>query len=74
LRGHSDESTIVNSARRADILRATESMGSAAAMDAVNRIALAERQLELNANTQLVVEVLVAELARMAVGRSPAIG
>lgn len=66
LRGHSDDSTIVNSARRADVLRATERTDRAAAMEAVNRIALAERQLERNANTQLVVEVLVADLARAA--------
>lgn len=60
--GSSDESTIVNKHWTAQIQRAAESVDAERGIEAVNRIARAERQLDLNANTQLCIEALLVDL------------
>lgn len=63
--GSGDSSSPANNALRADIARAAESLPASRAIDLINRLARAEHQLDLNANTQLCVETLLNDLARL---------
>ena len=69
LRRASGEATmLVNRAWRSEVEQAAKSMQPEQAAQAINRIAQAEQQLNLNANTQLVVEVLLTDLAGIGAG------
>lgn len=69
LRRASGEATmLVNRAWRSEVEQAAKSMQPEQAAQAINRIAQAEQQLNLNANTQLVVEVLLTDLAEIGAG------
>ena len=60
-----DQSAVVNVDRRPQISQIAGSLRPATAAQAINRIARAERHLDLNANTQLCIETLLADLARI---------
>ena len=62
-----DAATIVNADRRAQLEHVAKTIDPERAADAIQRITLAERQLDLNANTQLCIETLVNDLATMTV-------
>ncbi len=72
--GSGDQAAVVNTARQAQIERAVESIDPTQAIEAVNRIAQAEHQLDLNANTQLCVETLLNDLGRIREGAPGLIG
>ncbi len=61
--GSGDSSNLVNNAMEKQIEQATSVINTATAADRINRIALTERQLDLNANTQLCIETLIDDLA-----------
>ena len=61
-----DESAIVNANHKTEIEQASRSVDAPLAVEAINRIARAERQLDLNANTQLCVETLLNDLSKIA--------
>lgn len=61
-----DESAIINANHKTEIEQASRSVDAPLAVEAINRIARAERQLDLNANTQLCVETLLSDLSRIA--------
>jgi DNA polymerase-3 subunit delta' len=61
-----DASVLVNRSRASQAQQATSLIDPPRAIEAINRIARAERQLDLNANTQLCVETLLNDLARIA--------
>jgi len=63
--GSGDESAVVNRHWITQIRQAAERLDVQAAAEAVSRIARAGRQLDLNANTQLCVEALLSDLARL---------
>ena len=63
--GSGDESAVVNTHWMMQIEQAAERLEVQAAAEAVSRIARAGRQLDLNANTQLCVEALLSDLARL---------
>ncbi len=69
--GSGDELAVVNTSWRAKIAQVSRSLDPALAMKAINRIARAEHHLDLNANTQLCIETLLADLAR--IGRNEAV-
>ena len=56
---------LVNAASEPRIARLAEFLDAERAADAINRIARAEQQLDLNVNTQLVVETLLNDLASL---------
>ena len=56
---------VINQSRQDQLIALAKSTPSPTATEAVNRLALAERQLHRNANTQLCLEVLVNDLARI---------
>lgn len=58
-----EAASIVNASFVEELERAGQQVDTEAAAERINRIASAERNLHLNANTQLVVEALVGELA-----------
>jgi DNA polymerase-3 subunit delta' len=64
--GGTPQSDIVNAPWHAQIERAAQHVDAERAGDAISRITQAERQLDLNANTQLVLETLLTELANVA--------
>lgn len=64
--GAHEKTAIVNTHLMPAIRRSAESLTAAQAMQAIQRIVQAERELDLNANTQLCVEVLLNDLARNA--------
>lgn len=57
-----DPSSVVNAGLQGQIDRTATSVTPTLAADRINRIALAERQLDLNANTQLCIEALIDDL------------
>jgi len=59
---------IVNEHQRDFVRRIADHLAVARAADAVERIARAERHLDLNVNTQLVLEALLNDLATLLVG------
>ncbi len=61
-----NESAIVNANHQTEIEQASRSVDVPLAIEAINRIARAERQLDLNANTQLCVETLLNDLSKIA--------
>jgi len=61
-----NESAIVNANHKTEIKQASRSLDAPLAVKAINRIARAERQLDLNANTQLCVETLLSDLSKIA--------
>ncbi|GAG22824.1 unnamed protein product, partial [marine sediment metagenome] len=63
-----NESAVVNIRCSAQLEQAAESTAPPAAIEAINRIARAERQLDLNVNTQLCIETLLNDLARIGAG------
>lgn len=63
--GSGDESAVVNAHWTTQIREVTERLEVHVAAEAVSRLARAGRQLDLNANTQLCVEALLSELARL---------
>ncbi|MCH8967258.1 MAG: hypothetical protein IID43_06235 [Planctomycetes bacterium] len=60
----------VNSDRRADLKRVLGTLNAESAAMAVLRITQTERELDLNANSQLCVESLLNDLARINAGKS----
>ncbi len=66
--GTTPSSPMVNTAWQAEIKEAARRIDLDSAAGAVNRIAQAERHLDLNANTQLVMETLLSDLADVAGG------
>jgi DNA polymerase-3 subunit delta' len=64
------ESTLVNAASSAQITQVAKHIDAERAADAISRITQAERHLDLNANTQLVVETLLNDLANLAAGKT----
>ena len=69
-----ESSLVVNTASQTQIRKSSESFDAERCADAVARIARTERQLTLNANTQLCIETLVSDLARMARGETSLAG
>jgi len=65
-----ESSLVVNKAFQAQISKSSETLSAERCADAVARIAQTERQLSLNANTQLCIETLVSDLSRMARGKT----
>lgn len=61
--GSGSESVVVNATGLSDLEAAAQAVDVNQAVKAVNRLAAAERQLDLNVNTQLCVEVLINDLA-----------
>ncbi|MFQ5591913.1 MAG: ATP-binding protein [Phycisphaerae bacterium] len=59
---------IINAAWEMHIRTAAQRTEAEHAVDAVNRIAQAEHQLDLNGNVQLVIETLAADLANLSAG------
>ena len=69
LRLRSDAGTgVVNASHRAELEASAAVVDEGAAIEAVNRLAGAHRQLDLNVNTQLCVEVLINDLAGLCRG------
>ena len=66
--GGGDSSTIVNLSWDEQIREGSVAMGAERAIAAVRRIVQAERQLDLNVNTQLCIETLANDLARLGQG------
>lgn len=66
--GSGDGAAVVNLAQADQIDRAAKVMSVQSAGDVINRLAQAERHLDLNANTQLCVETLLNDLERAARG------
>jgi DNA polymerase-3 subunit delta' len=69
-----DDATIANAAQRDRIARLANSVDSPGAAEAINRIARAERHLDLNVNAQICVEALLNDLARLGKGRAVPLG
>ena len=69
-----ESSLVVNKAFQAQIRKSSEALSAERCADAVAWIALTERQLSLNANTQLCIETLVSDLSRMARGKTSLAG
>jgi len=69
LRRRSQMDAVVNQARRTQIERVAKGLADHRAVRALNRIALAEWQLERNGNAQLVAETLAADIVRLTAGR-----
>ncbi|MGB2986630.1 MAG: DNA polymerase III subunit delta' C-terminal domain-containing protein [Phycisphaerae bacterium] len=69
--GSGHRRAIVNDGWQPQIEQGSKSIDPPQAIEAINRIARAEHQLDLNANTQLCVETLLSDLTR--IGRSEAI-
>ncbi|UCC31949.1 MAG: DNA polymerase III subunit [Phycisphaerales bacterium] len=61
-----DESAIVNANHKTEIEQASRLVDTPLAVESIKRIARAEHQLDLNANTQLCVETLLSDLSRIA--------
>jgi DNA polymerase III subunit delta' len=70
---HGEGQRLINRKWKTALDELGSAMSSEAAVDAVRRIAHAEHQLDLNANTQLVVEVLLNDLARICAGQEEAL-
>ncbi len=64
--GSGDPAAIVNAALHDRIEHAAQALDAARAADAIYRIVQADRQLDLNANTQLCLETLLDDLAHIA--------
>ncbi len=60
-----DAADLLHNGPPARIEKASRAIGTAQAADAISRIAQAERHLDLHANTQLCVETLLNDLARI---------
>jgi DNA polymerase-3 subunit delta' len=60
-----ERSAIVNASQLSQIGEISQQVAPQKAAEAIGRIALAERHLDLNANTQLVIEALIVDLARL---------
>ena len=60
---------LVNSRWRSEMEGLADALDAEQAAEAINRLAQAGHQLDLNVNTQLVVENLLNDLVRKAVGR-----
>ncbi len=69
-----ESSLVVNKASQAQIRKSAESFTAERCADAVARIAQTERQLTLNANTQLCIETLASDLARISRGKATLAG
>lgn len=69
-----ESSLVVNKASLPQIRKSSESFSAERCADSVARIAQAERQLTLNVNTQLCIETLVGDLARIARGQTSLAG
>ncbi|MGD2108797.1 MAG: DNA polymerase III subunit [Phycisphaerae bacterium] len=67
--GSGGESAIVNSAHAVQVKASASAIDAKCAAQAINRIAQTERQLDLNVNTQLAVETLLNDLARLSQGQ-----
>ena len=68
--GSGDEAPLVNVAGAGSLQKAAGALSPSAAIEAVNRIAEAEHHLDQSANTQLCVETLVNDLARLSRGET----
>lgn len=68
--GSGHESAVVNAAGLSDLEAAAKRVDVNQAIKAVNRLAEAERQLDLNTNAQLCVEVLINDLAGICRGNA----